>query len=734
MFTLVLFLLLRFTSAEDSPSFICPKGVKRLAADSSLGPDKYWQCEREGEEPVLKSCPEGKYYHRRSARCRTIAGDGGPLKSSEKKSVREFDLLEMENTERGSKLLGQLYNARTGTFIPGMFLWSQHTTVKNAQIVQPQLYSNLEIFQEQDVDDRAFHLNLQGDLKLSLLSDLVSVSGTAQYLKDEKRESEKARVVMNFRSTRQSETMPITTPISNRMFCNFATRPDGPTHAVTSRLIGLRAFLRFDLDVKSEESTDRVAGKLEAHINAIPGFKVAGSAWVDIEGHEVENIDNLSVRYYGDAAINNPTSYLAAVEAFNDIQRKALDSNAVVRYQLTPLSYLCTQNVKKVAEIQDSLVTAATTILVELDKTRTQTSILLHSNVAGLIPTIKRVLNTFQTKLDSFTDGLKEDIQNELKILRSGGSELGLMTAIQRYQDSAFAYNKARLFLEVRKREISTIQLVVDAVEGDLFAMSDSDNTDIEYIVSNRYSALFVLRVLPKTNAADAFIEKHHVLDESEMWYNNLTMVGMVGSHLSEFISFARANQDQNHGFIVRVREVEPDNTMVTNVKFYRPNMGDEEQDLDFIPPPQPPRPVCKPRFDGFDIVTRETGNKFVTHHYITAESDGKQTVVEKGNSGTENVLKIRNLEPNTSYNISTKYKIYDDKQFPDAGFSAPSPVVTYNLPDLSCNLTSPHLPDLNLNLPRLLPASAHRPWSTILLPGPGKARWRERGVEDVSR
>ena len=101
-----------------------------------------------------------------------------------------------------------------------------------------------------------------------------------------------------------------------------------------------------------------------------------------------------------------------------------------------------------------------------------------------------------------------------------------------------------------------------------------------------------MLRVLPKTNAADAFIEKHHVLDESEMWYNNLTMVGTVGSHLSQFISFARANQDQNHGFIVRVREVEPDSTMVTNVKFYRPNMGDGEQDLDFLPPPQPPRPV----------------------------------------------------------------------------------------------------------------------------------------------
>ena len=70
----------------------------------------------------------------------------------------------------------------------------------------------------------------------------------------------------------------------------------------------------------------------------------------------------------------------------------------------------------------------------------------------------------------------------QLLLLASGSSEIALINLIHGYQSSAFSFNKASMFLEVRSREISTINLVLAMVrDRKTFAISSS-NDDISYL------------------------------------------------------------------------------------------------------------------------------------------------------------------------------------------------------------------------------------------------------------
>jgi len=326
---LVLSVVLSLALAEDE-GIICSSWMKRFAADAALGENKYWECPGEGERAVLKTCPEGMIYKPKRGRCRQAPAkllkrqDGQP-------TPKDLELLDMEGIV-SNQGLGSLYNARTEQFLPGTYLWSRNV-MEAESVTTKQFYSNLDVYQESDFNDRAFNLNVEASLSLGFLSGLIKVSGSAKYLNDRKESSNIARVTMSYKSTTKASTMPLNTPITGRYVrnCEKAKTEHGPTHVVTSVVYGLRAFLRFDKEATSSESVEQIGGKLAVEINSIPGFKFSGSAWIDIEGKEVKSDDSLKVMYHGDTTVSTPTSYLSAIQAFNEVQQQGLTGNAPVR-------------------------------------------------------------------------------------------------------------------------------------------------------------------------------------------------------------------------------------------------------------------------------------------------------------------------------------------------------------------------------------------------------------------
>ena len=75
--------------------------------------------------------------------------------------------------------LGMLYDCRSDHLIPGVTLWGPETL--NKAVVKPQECCDFEVISEDSLSEKTFRLEVDAELKLSLLSGLVNVEGAAKF-------------------------------------------------------------------------------------------------------------------------------------------------------------------------------------------------------------------------------------------------------------------------------------------------------------------------------------------------------------------------------------------------------------------------------------------------------------------------------------------------------------------------------------------------------------------------
>ena len=97
-------------------------------------------------------------------------------------------------------------------------------------------------------------------------------------------------------------------------------------------------------------------------INTIPQLKINAQGNVNMTEDE-ENISRkMKLDFYGDALIDSPTTFEAAVKVYKELPMLAKTSQSVVRFSLSPISDYCTtsttilnqisgDNVKKVRSL-----------------------------------------------------------------------------------------------------------------------------------------------------------------------------------------------------------------------------------------------------------------------------------------------------------------------------------------------------------------------------------------------
>ena len=322
---LSLFFLVNAEDSVDCPDFLLGYNYNSEENDERT----YWHCpDSTNDNTVVQSvkneCDEGAIYDARIGGCKS---------GTSQRDVKTVDRLEIEALTDAQKL-GALYNARTHTFPGSSYLWdvSEGGVVEQSKITHSNEYSNLDIFQENNLQDRVDKLSIDQDLAIKFLLDKDLVNfGTVSYLKDDKTSTNTARVVMSYRSTREVESLPLSTPITYPASCKAAELGDGVTHALTGIVRGLRALLTFDKETSKDETVEKIGAKLLADVNLVPSFVKTASAWVDGDGKEVKDITNLKVKYYGDTPIDTPSDYESALQAFSNIEESAQNSTAPVR-------------------------------------------------------------------------------------------------------------------------------------------------------------------------------------------------------------------------------------------------------------------------------------------------------------------------------------------------------------------------------------------------------------------
>ncbi|KAI5089525.1 verrucotoxin subunit beta isoform X1 [Silurus meridionalis] len=88
----------------------------------------------------------------------------------------------------------------------GMTLWDQEQLQQNID-VKPQNNTEFRVTTSDTIDEKAKHLEVDGELKLSLLGNLVTISGAARYFNDTKKSFIQERLTMHYRTTTKFEQL-----------------------------------------------------------------------------------------------------------------------------------------------------------------------------------------------------------------------------------------------------------------------------------------------------------------------------------------------------------------------------------------------------------------------------------------------------------------------------------------------------------------------------------------------
>ena len=361
-------------------------GTYNFAA-RDVSPRHYYSCNGVGTVAELKECAQDQIYDSRSGLC--IAGevksDGRIVKRSEQKE----ELKVIEREALGETIsVGSMYDARKSLVQNGASFWNKATLDTEVNTMDT-VYSNVDVFMENNINERSYALSVDASLKLEFLGGLISVGGSAHYLRDETSSSDVARVTMNYKSTKKTKTLPIKTPKDHTDLCNKISSTTGPTHVVTSVTYGLRSYLLFERDVQKTEYKEEVGGSLQIAVNTVPSFSIDGQAAVDVNGKALVNQENLRVKFYGDVIITNmPATYNQTVFVFDEVNKAAKEQDTPVKFQLTPIEFFCDGTEAKINEINDYLQGRVTNILTELADMKKRVKTLL-----GRDPSIR--LKTF---------------------------------------------------------------------------------------------------------------------------------------------------------------------------------------------------------------------------------------------------------------------------------------------------------------------------------------------------
>ncbi|KAJ0015627.1 hypothetical protein NQD34_009247 [Periophthalmus magnuspinnatus] len=255
--------------------------------------------------------------------------------------------------------LGMLYDARADKLVPGMTLWDHEKLQQDmTETLKPN--SEFEMLASDSISDKSNSLGVDASLKASFFSGLITVDGSAKYLKDTKTSKQQARVTLQYKTTTCFRALTM-----NQLGAGNIMHPDVfekglATHVVTAILYGAQAFFVFDREVSDSENLQDVQGNLQVIIKKIPCISIEGEGALKMEDKDKEKVQKFSCKFHGDFSLSqNPVTFEDAMKVYQDLP-KLLGPNGEkavpVKVWLLPLTSLDSAAARLVRQVSVGLV------------------------------------------------------------------------------------------------------------------------------------------------------------------------------------------------------------------------------------------------------------------------------------------------------------------------------------------------------------------------------------------
>ncbi|KAM8730515.1 neoverrucotoxin subunit alpha-like [Acanthopagrus schlegelii] len=411
--------------------------------------------------------------------------------------------------------LGMLYDGRKDELIPGSTLWDE-TTLQNSTGRSSQYSSEFEITASDSIESKSSLMDIEGSLKVSFMSGLIEVGGSAKYLNDTKKFKNQSRVTCRYKATTHFNQLSVTKLGTMNPQQIEVIKKGTATHVVTGILYGANAFFVFDSEKLEASSVQDIQGHMEAVIKKIPKFNIEGSITAQLTEEEKALTNKFSCKFYGDFILErNPTSFEDAVKTYAELPKllgEKGEKSVPVKVWMMPLKNLESKAAEMRREISVGLVGKVQNALEDLREIQMRCDDSLEDTVVQNLPQIKKMLNKFQNCCNRYVSNLQTTMAKKLPSIRDGEEdESSVKKLCEDRNKSPFSHEKLDDWLDHKEREINVIRSCVEMMKGTKIVHNESE-LDREVLAAGVDEALcFVFTSLqsadPRLDEMDNYLD-----------------------------------------------------------------------------------------------------------------------------------------------------------------------------------------------------------------------------------
>lgn len=453
--------------------------------------------------------------------------------------------------------LGMLYDIRTDTIVTGVTLWDPQNLTNNT-FIHRKSNTEFEVITEDSFQKKAHALGVEASLKLSMLSGLIKMSGSAKFAEDKQQTSHAVRMTLKSSTTTHTEQLTMKDLRKGNYpeirDLNFAT------HVVTGVTYGAEAFFVFDRTISIGESRKEIGGSLNAILNKLSQIGIEDNAKFNLTAQESNFVNKLNCKFYGDYRLKaNPSTFAEAVKLYRELPKlvgEKGENTVPKRVSLYPLGLLDSRAARYVREISSNLVDYSISMIEKLHLFEIRARDLSESDVLKNLNYMKQHLLDFAARVSEIQLDLKQNIASYLPKLRgTGAEESDLFNVFKELDSSPYNQRKLASWLQDKGKEIDLITSWIDNIAnnrnlnvtlGSLSLQKFLGDTNYDYIVCLLFR--FAEENDPQVN--DMYNYRYHRKEfnsskshsKRKIWLDDRRHIIKVRNNLRQFVEFAAAN------------------------------------------------------------------------------------------------------------------------------------------------------------------------------------------------
>jgi hypothetical protein len=350
-----------------------------------------------------------------------------------------------------------LFDAISDRLLPSLRLWGY---APNRTVTVPQSFTRAQMYMSDSLEEKSKMLDISGELKLSILSGLIEVSGSAKYLN--KGQSSRQQQTLSFVVTQTTEFEEYVLPTERETISSSALRDASKaTHLVTSVTYGGTAVFEFEFERDANSSETQIEGRLRGVLNGLSSV-LSGEGTIEgtTNDKELRDVSRMRCNFFGDFSVKRvPTTLAEAVEVLKNVSTLIRESRTPVVATLMPLAHFTDVPGVRIAQrISNDLVEEAADYFDTLSTTIVDAKSLMQQCEAERFSEHVKELKSFITAMSGHKSTVGQKIAEEMPKIRGGSSSGSELAMYLNAAKTCFQRSRLSEWVDNREKEFSSMK------------------------------------------------------------------------------------------------------------------------------------------------------------------------------------------------------------------------------------------------------------------------------------